>query len=94
MQGWHWIRDTELPGDAHRYRGNGAGVMATLRTAALTLLRVSGFQSLRASMQAVRRCLSGKLSARDAAPSTLELYTNLMVTGYETGNRKASSADL
>jgi hypothetical protein len=40
------------------------------------------------------RCLSGKLSARDAAPSTLELYTNLMVTGYETGNRKASSADL
>jgi putative transposase len=44
--------------------------------------------------QVLARCLSGKLSARDAAPSTLELYTNLMVTGYETGNRKASSADL
>ncbi|MFO0016915.1 MAG: hypothetical protein ACK52U_10200 [Synechococcaceae cyanobacterium] len=61
MQGWHWIRDTELPEDAHRYRGNGAGVMATLRTAALTLLRVSGFQSLRASMQAVRHDITALL---------------------------------
>jgi hypothetical protein len=43
---------------------------------------------------AARRCLSGKLSARGAAPSTFEVYTNLMVTGYATGNRKASSADL
>ncbi|WP_231605331.1 ISAs1 family transposase [Synechococcus sp. CBW1006] len=25
---WHWIRDTQLHEDAHRYRGNGAGVMA------------------------------------------------------------------
>ena len=35
IEGWHWIRDTQLHEDAHRYRGNGAGVMATLRTAAL-----------------------------------------------------------
>ena len=50
---WHWIRDTQLHEDAHRYRGNGAGVMATLRTAALNLLRLGGFQSIRAGMQAV-----------------------------------------
>ena len=35
IEGWHWIRDTQLHEDAHRYRGNGAGGMATLRTAAL-----------------------------------------------------------
>lgn len=50
---WHWIRDTQLHEDAHRYRGNGTGVMATLRTAALNLLRLGGFQSIRAGMQAV-----------------------------------------
>ena len=36
MESWHWIRDTQLHEDAHRYRGNGAGVMASLRTAAST----------------------------------------------------------
>ncbi len=53
IEGWHWIRDTQLHEDAHRYRGNGAGVMATLRTAALNLLRLAGFQSIRAGLQAV-----------------------------------------
>ena len=53
IEGWHWIRDTQLHEDAHRYRGNGAGVMATLRTAALNLLRLTGFQSIRAGLQAV-----------------------------------------
>jgi hypothetical protein len=28
IEGWRWIRDTQLHEDAHRYRGNGAGVMA------------------------------------------------------------------
>ncbi|MEX1318044.1 MAG: transposase [Synechococcaceae cyanobacterium] len=37
IEGWHWIRDTQLHEDAHRYRGNGAGAMAMLRTAALNL---------------------------------------------------------
>ena len=36
IEGWHWIRDTQLHEDAHWYRGNGAGAMAMLRTAALT----------------------------------------------------------
>ena len=31
---WLWIRDTQLHEGAHRNRGNGAGVMGTLRTAA------------------------------------------------------------
>jgi hypothetical protein len=29
VEGWHWIRDTQLHEDGHRYRGNGAGAMAT-----------------------------------------------------------------
>ena len=35
IEGLHWIRDTQLHEDAHRYPGNGAGVMGSLRTAAL-----------------------------------------------------------
>ena len=53
LKGWHWIRDTTLHEDAHRYRGNGAGALASLRTAALNLLRLDGFQSIRAGLQAV-----------------------------------------
>jgi len=53
IDGWHWIRDTQLHEDDHRYRGNGAGAMGMLRTAALNLLRLAGFQSIRAGMQAV-----------------------------------------
>ena len=48
---WHWIRVTQLHEDAHRYRGNGAGVMASLSMAALTLLRMAGFQSIRAGIK-------------------------------------------
>ena len=53
IEGWHWIRDTQLHEDAHRYRGNGAGAMATLRTAALNLLRLAGFRSIRSGLQTV-----------------------------------------
>jgi predicted transposase YbfD/YdcC len=54
IEGWHWIRDTQLHEDAHRrYRSNGAGVMATLRTAAMYLLRLAGFRSVRSGLQAV-----------------------------------------
>jgi predicted transposase YbfD/YdcC len=58
---WHWIRDTQLHEDAHRYRGNGAGVMATLRTAAMKLLRLAGFQSIRAGLQAVMHDITALL---------------------------------
>ena len=53
IEGWHWFRDTQFHEDAHRYRGNGAGVMGSLRTAALNLLRLPGFQSIRSGMQSV-----------------------------------------
>ncbi|WP_255142674.1 ISAs1 family transposase [Synechococcus sp. EJ6-Ellesmere] len=62
IEGWHWIRDTQLHEDAHRYRGNGAGAMATLRTAALNLLRLAGFQSIRAGMQAVTHDITALLA--------------------------------
>jgi hypothetical protein len=53
IEGWQGIRDTQLHEDAHRYRGNGAGAMAALRTAAMNLLRLAGFRSIRSGMQAV-----------------------------------------
>ncbi len=62
IEGWHWIRDTQLHEDAHRYRGNGAGVMATLRTAAMNLLRLAGFQSIRAGLQAVMHDITALLA--------------------------------
>ena len=61
IESWHWIRDTQLHEDAHRCRGNGAGTMATLRTAALNLLRLAGFQSIRAGMQAVMHDITALL---------------------------------
>ena len=62
IEGWHWIRDTQLHEDAHRYRGNGASAMATLRTAAPNLLRLAGFQSIRAGMQAVMNDITALLA--------------------------------
>ena len=59
---WPWIRDTQLHEDAHRYRGNGAGAMGTLRTAAMNLLRLAGFQSIRAGMQAVMHDMTALLA--------------------------------
>jgi hypothetical protein len=62
IEGWHWIRDTQVHEDAHRYSGNGAGAMAALRTAALNLLRLEGFRSIRADMQAVMHDITTLLS--------------------------------
>ena len=59
---WHWVRDTQLHEDAHRYRGNGAGAMATLRTAALNMLRLAGFQSIRTGMQSVMHDITALLA--------------------------------
>ena len=59
---WHWIRDSQLREDGHRYRGNGAGALASLRTAALNLLRLAGFQSIRPGMQAVMHDITAMLA--------------------------------
>jgi predicted transposase YbfD/YdcC len=69
IESWHWIRDTQLHEDDHRYRGNGAGAMGTLRTAALNLLRLSGFQSIRAGMQAVMHDITALLAMAKRQPS-------------------------
>jgi predicted transposase YbfD/YdcC len=71
IEGWHWIRDTQLHEDAHRYRGNGAGAMATLRTAAMNLLRLAGFRSIRAGMQAVMHDITAllRLARRQPQPN-------------------------
>jgi hypothetical protein len=65
---WHWIRDTQLHEDAHRYRGNGAGAMASMRTAALNLLRLAGFQSIRSGMQAVMHDITALLAMARQQP--------------------------
>ena len=66
---WHWVRDTQLHEDAHRYRGNGAGAMATLRTAALNLLRLAGFQSIRTGMQSVMHDITALLAMVTRRPN-------------------------
>ena len=62
IEGWHWICDTQLHEDGHRNRGNGAGVMATLRTAALNLLRLAGFRSIRSRLQALMHEITALLA--------------------------------
>jgi hypothetical protein len=69
IESWHWVRDVPLREDDHRYRGNGAGAMATLRTAALNLLRLSGFQSIRTGMQAVMHDITALLAMAMRQPS-------------------------
>ena len=68
FEGWHWIRDTQLHEDARRYRGNGASVMATLRTAALNLLRLAGFCSIRSELKAVMHDITALLAMARRRP--------------------------
>ena len=68
IEGWHWIRDTQLHEDAHRCRSNGAGAMATLRTEALNLLRLAGFRSIRSGKQAVMHDITALLAMARQSP--------------------------
>jgi len=68
IEDWHWIRDTQLHEDAHRYRGNGAGVMATLRTAAMNLLRLAGFRPIRTGLRAVMHDITALLTMAQRRP--------------------------
>ena len=45
-----------------RRTGNGAGVLATLRTAALNLLRLAGFDSIRDGLHAVMHDITALLA--------------------------------
>jgi hypothetical protein len=68
IEGWLWIRDTQLHEDAHHDRSNGAGVMATLRTAALNLPRLAGYRSIHAGIQAVRHDITALLAMARSRP--------------------------
>lgn len=68
IESWHWIRDTQLHEDDHRYRGNGAGVMAALRTAAMNLLRLTGFDSIREGLQAVMHDITALVAMATRQP--------------------------
>ncbi len=67
-EGWHWIRDTQLHEVAHRYRGNGAGAMAMLPTAAMNLLRMAGYRSIRTGMQVVMHDITALLAIARRQP--------------------------
>jgi hypothetical protein len=69
IEGWHWIRNTQLHEGSHHYKGNGAGAMATLRTAALNMLRLGGFQSIGAGLQVVMRDITALLAMRKPQPN-------------------------
>jgi hypothetical protein len=69
IEAWHWIRDTQLHEDDHRFRGNGAGAMAMLRTAALNLLRLAGLQLIQARMQAVMHDITALLAMAMKQPN-------------------------
>ena len=62
LESWHWIWDTQLREDAHRYCGNGVGVMATLRTAAMNLLRLAVFGSIGEGLKAVMHDITALLA--------------------------------
>ena len=71
LDSWHWIRDTQLREDAHRYRGNGAGAMATLCTAVMNLLRLAGFASIREGLQAVMHDITALLALARRKPEAI-----------------------
>ena len=81
LESWHWIRDTQLREDARRYRGNGAGVMAAQRTAAMNLLRLAGFGSIRAGLQSVMHDITALLvmARREPEGSTASYYESALV---------------
>lgn len=71
---WHWVRDTQLREDAHRYREvNGAQILATLRTMGLNALRLVGMTSIAEGIAAVAHDIVAMLKLlgwRVATPAT------------------------
>jgi predicted transposase YbfD/YdcC len=60
---WHWPGDTQLGGDAHRYREvNGVQIMATLRSMAMNALRLDGFWSITEGLAALAHDIRGLLA--------------------------------
>jgi hypothetical protein len=51
IEGWHWMSDTQTPWGRTPRTEQRSWRWATLRTAALNLLRQAGIQSIRAGMR-------------------------------------------
>jgi hypothetical protein len=68
IEGWHWITGTQLHQGVHRYKGNGAGVMSTLHTAAWNLLGLAGFRSIRAGLQELKYDITALLAMARRQP--------------------------
>ena len=59
---WHWVRDTQLGEDAHRYANRiGAPVFSFLRTVVMNLLRRGGYRSIRRGLRALAHDIKGML---------------------------------
>jgi hypothetical protein len=54
----------------NRYRGSGTEAMASLRMAALNLLRLAGFQSIRSGMKAVMHDIKSLLAMARRQPTS------------------------
>jgi hypothetical protein len=67
-----WIAEMVAEGSevAHRPKGNGAGAMTSLRTAALNLPSLAGFQSVRYGMQAVLDEIKAQLATAMRQPTS------------------------
>ena len=64
----HWIRDSQLGEDVHRFCGSSAVVMAALRTAALNLLRLAVFHSIREGLRTVMHNIKALLALAMSKP--------------------------
>jgi predicted transposase YbfD/YdcC len=59
---WHWVRDTQLREDAHRYQEiNGVQILATLRSMAINSLRLDGIGSVAEGIAALAHDIKGLL---------------------------------
>lgn len=90
-EGWSYIRDTQLPEDAHLYRGNGAGAMDTLRNAALNLLPMAALRSIQAAMQAVKGHLTALVSNHRKQRRAVAETLNHPWCGSRPGHRRATA---
>ncbi len=60
---WHWVRDTQLGEDAHRYtHRTGVPVFSFLRTVVMNLLRRGGYRSIRQGLRELAYDIKGMLA--------------------------------
>ncbi len=63
---WHWVRDTQLGENAHRYSiRTGVSVFSFLRTVVMNLLRRGGYRSIRQGFRELAYDIKGILALGD-----------------------------